>query len=90
MLLWDPALPPHPDGDADGLLVIDHFNGREKQAVLIIKDALGWTPSQSLDFLRDDVRELFLPRENLHHLMDLRQRLDKLGVSCRIERVRGR
>ena len=89
--LWDPPLPPDPDGDADGLLVIDDFNGRAKQAVLIIKDALAWTPSQSLDFLRNDVREIFWPwSDGLHHLVDLRQRLDDLGVSCRVTRVRGR
>lgn len=58
-ILWTPVGPPDPNGDADGLLVIDDFNNREKQAVLIIKHALGWTPSQSLKFLRDSVREIF-------------------------------
>ena len=89
--LWDPAPPPDPHGDADGLLVIDAFNGRNKQAVLIIKHALDWTPAQSLQFLRDNVREVFWSwGDGLHHLVDLQQRLTDLGVSCRIERVRGR
>jgi hypothetical protein len=89
--LSDPPAPEDPYGDADGLLIVESFNGREKQAALVLRQTLGLTPKASLDLVRDASPRVFWPwSRGLWGLFDLKDRLNSLGVSSRIERIRGR
>jgi hypothetical protein len=89
--LSDPPLPEDPDGNADGLLIIESFNGREKQAALVLRRMLELTPKAALNLVHDQSPQVFWPwSRGLCRLFDLKCFLDSLGVSSRIERIRGR
>lgn len=86
--LCDPPIPDDPDGHADGILEIDSFNDRERQAALIIRDATHWSPRDVLAIVNQSRPTIFRAfTDGLHHLVDLRDRLLSIGVSCRILRA---
>lgn len=75
-------------GNADGLLVIESFNGHEKQAALVLRSALRLTPADALALVRDENPEIpWSWKVGMSPLFELKERLDSIGVTSRIERI---
>jgi hypothetical protein len=86
--LSDPAPPEDPHGETDGLLVIESFNGQEKHAALALRSGLKLTPAEALSLVHEEHPQIrWAWNCGLWRLFELKERLDAIGVSSRIERV---
>lgn len=93
VFLWDPVIPvtPDPDGDADGLLVVDSYNGQEIPAAMELRRFLTLTPLEALKLVRERPSQLLWPfRKGIWRLRELKERLDSIGVSSHIRRTKNR
>lgn len=86
--LCAPPTPEDPNGDADGILQIHSFNHREREAALTIRNKTKWMPQEVVTFIRTSQPMIFRSfRDGLHHLVELRDALLSIGVSCTIVRL---
>jgi hypothetical protein len=90
LFIWDPPPPVDPYGDADGVLVIESFNGNDMRAAVELRRTLQLTPAEALELVRTGLPRIPWPWSKLWGMYDLKERLDKIGVSSRTERVRRR
>ena len=89
--ILDPYVPElaDPDEDADGLLIVDSYNGQEVAAGMEFRKFLTLTPQEALKLVRERPTQLRWPfRNGIRRLTELKQRLDSIGVSSRITRVK--